>query len=70
MRLTLRLAWRNVLRNKRRTFIAGIALGVGLASLIFSDALVIGMKAAMIRQLTQSFLGEGQIHEAADIAFH
>lgn len=62
MRLTLRLAWRNVLRNKRRTFIAGIALGVGLASLIFSDALVIGMKTAMIRQLTQSFLGEGQIH--------
>ncbi len=62
MRLMLRLAWRNVLRNKRRTFIAGIALGVGLAALIFGDGLVVGMKAAMIRQLTESFMGEGQIH--------
>ena len=40
----MRLAWRNIFRNKRRTIIAGIAIGVGLAALIFTDALIQGMK--------------------------
>jgi ABC-type lipoprotein release transport system permease subunit len=35
---------------------------VGLAAMIFTDALMIGMKDNMIRSATQSFLGEGQIH--------
>ena len=58
----IKLAWRNIFRNKRRTFIAGTAIGVGLASMIFTDALMIGMKDNMIRSATKSFLGEGQIH--------
>jgi len=58
----LKLAWRNIFRNKRRTFIAGTAIGVGLASLIFTDALLIGMKENMIDSVTSSFLGEAQIH--------
>jgi len=58
----LKLAWRNIFRNKRRTFIAGTAIGVGLASMIFTDALMIGMKDNMIRSATKSFLGEAQIH--------
>ena len=62
MWLMLKLAWRNVLRNRRRTIRAGIAIGVGLAALIFSDALMIGMKDVMIRNLTAPFMGEGQIH--------
>ncbi|MBN1384813.1 MAG: ABC transporter permease [Elusimicrobia bacterium] len=63
MGLFLKLAWRNVFRNKRRTFIAGTAIGVGLASLIFTDALIIGMKDNMVKSATASFLGEGQIHK-------
>jgi ABC-type lipoprotein release transport system permease subunit len=62
MWLILKLAVRNVFRNRRRTFLAGTAIGIGLAALIFSDALLLGMKGAMIRNLTASFLGEGQIH--------
>ncbi|MBD3288979.1 FtsX-like permease family protein [candidate division KSB1 bacterium] len=62
MWLTIKLAWRNIFRNKRRTFIAGTAIGLGLASLIFVDATIIGMKDNMIRSATSSFLGEGQIH--------
>jgi ABC-type lipoprotein release transport system permease subunit len=62
MWLFIKLAWRNIFRNKRRTFIAGIAIGIGLASLIFVDALIIGMKKNMIQSATSSFLGEGQIH--------
>lgn len=58
----IKLAWRNIFRNKRRTFIAGIAIGVGLAAMIFTDAVMIGMKDNMIKAATKSFLGEGQIH--------
>jgi ABC-type lipoprotein release transport system permease subunit len=58
----IKLAWRNIFRNKRRTYIAGIAIGMGLASLIFVDALVIGMEKNMIHSATASYLGEGQIH--------
>ena len=31
MWFTMKLAWRNIFRNKRRTIIAGIAIGIGLA---------------------------------------
>jgi len=64
VRTYLKLAWRNLFRNKRRTFIAGTAIGIGLASLIFVDALVIGMEKNMIHSATSSYLGEGQIHRA------
>ena len=69
----LKLAWRNLFRNKRRSFIAGSAIGMGLAALIFVDALFIGMERNMIKSATASFLGEGQIHrhgfrETQDIA--
>lgn len=64
MRLYLKLAVRNLFRNKRRTFIAGTAIGIGLAALIFTDALIIGMEENMVASATESFLGEGQIHRA------
>ncbi len=56
------MAWRNMFRNTRRTLLAGLAIGIGLAALIFTDALVIGMNENMVRSATASFLGEGQIH--------
>jgi ABC-type lipoprotein release transport system permease subunit len=62
VRLYLKLAIRNLLRNKRRTLIAGTAIGIGLAALIFTDALMIGMEHNMVASATESFLGEGQIH--------
>jgi ABC-type lipoprotein release transport system permease subunit len=58
----IKLAWRNMLRNKRRTIIASIAIGIGLASLIFSAALMEGMVDNMIQSATSSLLGEAQIH--------
>ncbi len=58
----MKLAWRNIFRNKRRTIITGIAIGVGLASLVFVDALILGFEENIIRTATGSFLGEGQIH--------
>ena len=56
-----KLAWRNIFRNKRRTLIASIAIGIGLTALIFIDAFMIGMAETMIRTATASF-GDAQIH--------
>ena len=62
MWIYLKLAWRNLLRNKRRSLIAGTAIGLGLAALIFVDALILGMEKNLVKSATASFLGEGQIH--------
>jgi ABC-type lipoprotein release transport system permease subunit len=62
MKLLLKLAWRNVLRNKRRTILSGMAVGITLASLMLIDGLYIGMIDSMIRTATDTFLGQGQIH--------
>jgi ABC-type lipoprotein release transport system permease subunit len=61
MRLLFKLAWRNILRNKRRTVLSGLAVGIGLASMMFIDGLYIGMLESMIRTATDTFLGQGQI---------
>lgn len=58
----IKMAWRNMFRNKRRTIIAGIAIGIGLASLILTMAVMRGMESNMIKSATASFLGEAQIH--------
>ena len=60
--ILVKLAWRNIFRNKRRTFIAATAIGIGLTALIFIDALMIGMMENMVRTATGSFLGDAQIH--------
>lgn len=57
----IKLAWRNLLRNKRRTIIAGTAIGIGLSTLIFTDALMIGMEDHLIRSGTATFFGEGRV---------
>jgi ABC-type lipoprotein release transport system permease subunit len=64
MNMFLKLAWRNIMRNKRRTIIAGTAIGIGLAAMIFMDATMIGFKNDTIRSVTGQFLGEGQIQAA------
>ena len=60
--ILVKLAWRNIFRNKRRTLIAATAIGIGLTALIFMDAFMIGMEETMIRTVTGSFLGDAQIH--------
>lgn len=62
MVLFVKLSWRNLLRNRRRTLIAGTAIGIGLAAMIFSDALFAGMQRHMVHSATASYLGEGQVH--------
>jgi len=64
MNIHLKAAWRNIFRNKRRTFITGTAIALGLAALIFTDALVKGTTDSLINTATGSFSGQGQIHAA------
>ena len=60
--LLVKLAWRNIFRNKRRTVLSGLAVGIGLASLIFINGLLVGMLNSMVMAATDSFMGQGQIH--------
>ncbi|MGM0431788.1 MAG: ABC transporter permease [Spirochaetota bacterium] len=62
MSFYLKMAWRNIFRNRRRTFLTGLIIGIGLASIMFTDALVVGMKENMIKSATASFIGDAQIH--------
>ncbi len=55
----------NVFRNKRRSFLTSLAIGVGLMSLILADGLMLGMKNYMVNSVTEDFLGHGQIHNKA-----
>lgn len=58
----IKLAWRNIFRNKRRTIIAATAIGIGLAAMIIQAALMDGMVNHMMTSSTSSFLGEAQVH--------
>ena len=60
--LLIKLAWRNILRNKKRMIPAGLAIAIGLAALMALDGLVAGMKNNMIINATNTFIGHGQIH--------
>jgi len=58
----IKLAWRNLFRNRGRTIISTAAISVGLAALIFYHGIFYGMKNNMYRTATESFLGDAQIH--------
>lgn len=59
---TLRMAWRNIWRNGRRTLITGSAIGLGLGTMIFWLGLQGGMNRYMQSSITGSYLGDAQIH--------
>jgi putative ABC transport system permease protein len=64
MRLFLRLAWRNVWRHRRRTLIVVLAMGLGLALMMFYDGLVAGFDQAIYGNALKVLGGNIQIHAA------
>ncbi len=58
----VKFAWKIICRNRRRTVITGLAVGLGLGSMIFTEALMQGMSAHMIDTTTESWMGDAQIH--------
>ncbi len=63
MAAILRLAWRNLGRNRRRTIITGIALAVGVSLSVAAYGLTDGMTAELLRALTRYDLGHVQVHQ-------
>lgn len=64
MWLVIKLAWRNIFRNKRRTILSVLAIGVGLAAMMFADALIVSLGETMVRSATEDFSGNAQIHQS------
>jgi ABC-type lipoprotein release transport system permease subunit len=62
--MLLKLAWKNIFRNKRRTILSGLAIGIGLAALIVYDALIVGIEHNLVKAATDFFPGQAQIHRA------
>jgi ABC-type lipoprotein release transport system permease subunit len=62
MRTLMRMAWRNLFRNTRRTLITGSAIGVGLAALVLTLSFVEGFYDYMVESATDLVLGHGQLH--------
>lgn len=58
-----RLAKRSIFRNTRRTLLTVLLISCSLAAILFTDAFVRGMVNTMVKISTQTFLGEGQIHQ-------
>lgn len=65
MALILRLALRNIFRNVRRTLLTILLVGSGVAALIFTDGLMIGMVDMMTGKVTGTWLGDAQVHAPA-----
>jgi len=62
MKLYLRLAWRNIWRHRRRTTIIVLAMGLGLALMIFYDGLVAGFDQAIYGNAIHILGGNIQVH--------
>jgi len=58
----LALAWRNIVRNARRSLITIVAVALGLAALIFLWGFNDGVHNSMMRNLQQVIIGSVQIH--------
>jgi putative ABC transport system permease protein len=64
MKLYLRLAWRNIWRHRRRTLIIILAMGLGLALMMFYDGLVAGFEQAIYGNAIKVLGGNIQVHAA------
>lgn len=62
MNLFLRLAWRDVWRQRRRTFLIAIGMGVTMALLVFYDGLIGGFEQAIYGNAIQLLGGNIQVH--------
>jgi ABC-type lipoprotein release transport system permease subunit len=62
MTLFLRLAWRNIWRQRRRTFIVVLAIGLTLAMMMLYDGIVAGFEQAIYGNAIKVLGGNIQIH--------
>jgi len=72
---TVKLAYRNLFRNTRRTALTVMLIGLSLTALILVDGVMRGMLTLMVENVTGTFTGEAQIHlpgyrENLDVDFY
>ncbi|MEJ2705283.1 MAG: hypothetical protein P8Z79_22815 [Sedimentisphaerales bacterium] len=60
---TLKIGWRNLGRNKKRTVLALLAIGVGQFALLASNSLMRGYADNIRLAITGPMVGHAQIHE-------
>ena len=58
----IKIAWRNLWRNWRRTMIALVAISLGLVFLVFMDGLMTGSRVAIYGNLIKLLGGSIQVH--------
>jgi putative ABC transport system permease protein len=61
--MLLKIAWRNIWRNKRRSIIVLTSVAVGLVAIILDDSLSVGMVTQIFENEIGSFVSNIQIHE-------
>ncbi len=61
--MLIALAWRNIIRNFRRSLITIVAIAIGLAALLFLWGFNDGVHNNMMRNLQQVIVGSVQIHQ-------
>src|SRR5271169_6397706 len=61
----LQLAWRNLWRNRRRTFITMTAIAFGYVMLLFVACLMAGLRWQMIENGTSLVMSQIQVHSPA-----
>lgn len=57
-----RLAWRNVLRNRRRSVITILSISIGLAALTFLWGVIDGQNGQMVENSTRYYASDVQVH--------
>jgi len=60
----LKLAWRNIWRNRRRTIISLLALAMGVMAIVALHSFRIATNDEMIRSITRGLVGDLQVHGA------
>jgi ABC-type lipoprotein release transport system permease subunit len=60
--MLLKLAWRNIWRNTRRTMISVLALALGVTAIVSMQSLQEVSYEAMIQAVTDGLIGDAQVH--------
>ena len=59
----LRIAWRNVFRNRRRSFVVITSVAIGMGGALFMNVFMMGMASQMTHAAINSYLGHVQVHK-------
>lgn len=67
MRIFLSIAWRNVMRNKKRSAITAFAIAIGVTAMIFMWSLFDGLYPMMVENMTSLYMGHMEVTNPAYI---